>query len=178
MLSNRCAKKFIKSDWRFVGQLPKQYDRNLFLITPYSRKEDLCKYLAISAITKFSHTLYIKRKIWFLVSLIFLRKNKIRIKPSKDQIDTIFNTKKEGQRQINVVLQLTHHQKLLQPEDLMFYQYASLNKIPITLIAIDRVSKMVKFHTLFFASKDINRDIRFMERYFDSHHKKNQKLIR
>lgn len=166
---------FMNSDWRVVGRLPKKYERNLFLITPYVKPIDYFRfYLAISSITNFSHQLFIQKKWYSSLLFCFFKRRKTFFKPSKKELDEIFTKRKVGQRQINIVFGLSSKGNVLKNIDLEAYHYAKNNHIPITLVTIDHVEKMVKLHTVFYPSRNFNRDMNFINRYFLSHEKKNK----
>ncbi len=177
MIKKWCKNKFVTSNWRFVGRLPKQYEKNLILITPHTSFRDYWFFLAISEITKIPKQFFVERK-WFhrFFSKFLIRNCTFPFVKAPD-IDTVFSAKEDEVRKINVVVQLDTDFFEQKGETFEFYKFVRNKKIPISLVAIDRVEHMIKFHTVFFPSKSVERDLIFMKRYFNSHDQKNKNYL-
>lgn len=167
MFKSFCKYWFRKKGWRFVGRLPKLYDKNLIIVTPFIAPKDYKFFIALSSLTGIPVKLFIKQKRFVFPINIALKKHQTFPLPAANEFKANFKELFLKQKRINIAIVPPKPSKSNSVYNPCYDLSKELN-IPIILLNIDHVEKMVKFHTVFFASQDENRDIRFISRYFCS----------
>lgn len=160
---------FKRSGWRFIGTLPKRIDKSIMVAGPHVSKKDFLIGVAIAKLTHFRSIILVEQSNfnWYNKSIL----KALGAMPYEDDNDAAniqsVNSVLDSHKRIVVVLAAHRFRKVDSPWQEFFYDIAVANSIPIVMVALDYRHKQVKFHSHFVPSMDRERDIAFMQNFFE-----------
>jgi 1-acyl-sn-glycerol-3-phosphate acyltransferase len=161
MIKGLIAYWFRWKGWKFTGTLPKRMKKSVMVVAPHTSKQDFLLGVAVAHLSKFHSRMLVNKKYcWFPLGWLIEHLGGFPYDPSNPKEVEMFWVNKFNERlKCSVLMTPEWGMERRDEWDLTFYRLAQKTESPIVMIALDYKNKEIKFHTHFFPSLDIDRDI-------------------
>jgi 1-acyl-sn-glycerol-3-phosphate acyltransferase len=166
---------FKMKGWKFTGTLPKRMKKSVIVVGPHTSRQDFFLGVAVGHLSKFHSRILVNKKyFWFPLNKVLDHLGAYPFDAKNPKATEMYWVNKFNERTRCSVVMVPEIGKSRNDEwDLTFHHLARKTGAPIAMVALDYKNKEVKFHTHFFPTEDIDRDIDFMRNWLSTYQGKN-----